>query len=62
MKKDLGIKLGKSFEFRGEIYKVFIFLVFVLLGSRMAYLQILQKDKYNYLAQKNRVKLRNTWI
>ena len=58
MKKDLGIKLGKSFEFRGEIYKVFIFLVFVLLGSRMAYLQILQKDKYNYLAQKNRVKLR----
>ncbi|MDX8336482.1 penicillin-binding protein 2 [Candidatus Cetobacterium colombiensis] len=58
MKKDLGIKLGKNFEFRGEIYKVFVFLVFILLGSRMAYLQILQKDKYNYLAQKNRVKLR----
>ncbi|MGL5723719.1 MAG: penicillin-binding protein 2, partial [Cetobacterium sp.] len=58
MKKDLGIKLGKSFEFRGEIYKVFIFLVFILLGSRMAYLQIVKKDKYNYLAQKNRVKLR----
>ncbi|MGL4910226.1 MAG: penicillin-binding protein 2 [Cetobacterium sp.] len=58
MKKDLGIRLGKSFEFRGEIYKVFIFFIFILLGLRMAYLQIIKKDKYNYLAQKNRVKLR----
>ncbi|MGL4673082.1 penicillin-binding protein 2 [Cetobacterium sp.] len=58
MKKDLGIKLGKSFEFRGEIYKVFIFIIFILLGTRMAYLQIIKKEKYNYLAQKNRVKLR----
>ncbi|MBC2851245.1 penicillin-binding protein 2 [Cetobacterium sp. 8H] len=52
------MKLGKSFEFRGDIYKVFIFIVFLLLGFRMAYLQIIKKDKYNYLAQKNRVKLR----
>ncbi|MGL5568268.1 MAG: hypothetical protein ACRDB9_03400 [Cetobacterium sp.] len=51
MKKDLGIRLGKSFEFRGEIYKVFIFFIFILLGLRMAYLQIIKKDKYNYLAQ-----------
>ncbi|MGL5088788.1 MAG: penicillin-binding protein 2 [Cetobacterium sp.] len=58
MKKNLGIKLGKSFEFRGDIYKVFIFIIFVLLGTRMAYLQIIKKEKYNYLAQKNRVKLR----
>ncbi|MGL5918832.1 MAG: penicillin-binding protein 2 [Cetobacterium sp.] len=58
MKKDLGIRLGKSFEFRGEIYKVFIFFIFILLGLRMAYLQIIKKEKYNYLAQKNRVKLR----
>ena len=58
MKKDLGIKLGKSFEFRGDIYKGLIFVAFLLLGSRMAYLQIVKKDKYNYLAQKNRVKLR----
>lgn len=58
MKKDLGIKLGKSFEFRGEIYKGFIFIVFLLLATRMGYLQIIKKDQYQYLAQKNRVKLR----
>ena len=58
MKKDLGIKLGKNFEYRGNIFKGFIFIIFLLLGARMAYLQILQKDKYSYLAQKNRVKLR----
>ncbi|MGL6024406.1 MAG: penicillin-binding protein 2 [Cetobacterium sp.] len=58
MKKNLGVKLGKTFEFRGEIYKCFIFIIFILLGTRMAYLQIVKKEKYNYLAQKNRVKLR----
>lgn len=58
MKKDLGIKLGKTFEYRGEIYKIFILFVFILLGCRMAYLQVIKEDKYKYLAQKNRVKLR----
>lgn len=59
MKKDLGIKLGKSnFESRGLIYKIFIVIVLTLLAVRMAYLQIVKNEKYSYLAQKNRVKLR----
>lgn len=58
MKRDLGIKLGKSFEFRGDIYKLFVLLIFILLGSRMVYLQVVKKDKYQYLSKRNRVKLR----
>lgn len=58
MKKNLNIKLEENFENRGKIYRVFIIIVFLLLLIRIAYLQIIQYDKYSYLAQKNRVKLR----
>lgn len=58
MKKDIGIVLGQEKEYRGQIYKGFIVLILALLASRMFYLQVIKKDKYEYLAQKNRVKLR----
>lgn len=57
MKKYLNIKLGKDFEIRGDIYKGFLVLIFILLGCRIVYLQVIRGDKYIYLA-KNRVKLR----
>src|SRR5574344_2006825 len=58
MKKILNIKLGENFENRGKIYRVFIVVIFLLLLMRIAYLQVIKYEKYSYLAQKNRVKLR----
>lgn len=57
-RKYLDIRLGKHYEERGIIYKLFVAFVFLLLACRMGYLQIIKEDKYSYLAQKNRVKFR----
>lgn len=37
---------------RDVIFKVFILLVFLGLGSRMMYLQLVRGDRYAYLSEK----------
>ncbi|AVQ29627.1 penicillin-binding protein 2 [Fusobacterium ulcerans] len=52
------IKLGSDNSKRDVIFKVFILLVFLGLGSRMMYLQLVRGDRYAYLSEKNRFKLK----
>lgn len=46
------IKLGSDNSKRDVIFKVFILLVFLGLGSRMMYLQLVRGDRYAYLSEK----------
>lgn len=57
-RRDIKIKLGEDFGVRNIIVKFFILLVFVLIGLRMMYLQVLNGDEYSYLSERNRFKLK----
>lgn len=57
-RRNIDIKLGSDNSKRDIIYKLFILLVFLGLGLRMMYLQLYRGEKYAYLAEKNRFKLR----
>lgn len=57
-KSNIEIKLGSDNSKRDIIYKIFILLVFLGLGLRMMYLQLYRGEKYAYLAEKNRFKLK----
>jgi len=52
------IKLGSDNSKRDVVFKVFILLVFLGLGTRMMYLQLIRGERYAYLSEKNRLKLK----
>ena len=56
--RNIEIKLGSDNSKRDIIFKIFILLVFLGLGLRMMYLQLYRGEKYAYLAEKNRFKLK----
>lgn len=56
IKKQLDIKLGSDNNKREEIFQVIIVLLFFVLGSRMAYLQAFNQEKYSVLSERNRIK------
>lgn len=57
-KRGINIKLGDEKNLRNIIVKGFILLIFVLIGLRMMYLQVLQEDKYSYMSERNRFKMK----
>lgn len=57
-RRNIGIKLGEDSSSRNIIVKGFMLLVFILIGMRMLYLQILRGDEYSYLSEKNRFKIK----
>lgn len=57
-RRNINIKLGEDNSARDMILKVFILLVFFLITFRMFYLQVLMGDKYSYLSQRNRIKIK----
>lgn len=57
-RRNINIKLGEENSTRDIILKAFILIVFLLVGLRMFYLQVLMGGKYSYLSQRNRIKLK----
>ena len=57
-KKDINIKLGEEKSIRDVILKAFILLIFLAIGTRMFYLQVYNSEKYAYLSEKNRFKVK----
>lgn len=57
-RRNINIKLGEESGTRSIILKAFILLVFLLMGLRIFYLQVLMGDKYSYLSQRNRIKVK----
>lgn len=57
-RRNINIKLGEENSARDIILKTFILIVFLLVGLRMFYLQVIMGDKYSYLSQRNRIKLK----
>lgn len=57
-RRNIGIKLGEDSSSRNIIVKGFMLLVFILIGMRMLYLQVLRGDEYSYLSEKNRFKIK----
>ncbi|WP_291258894.1 penicillin-binding protein 2 [Fusobacterium sp.] len=57
-RRNIGIKLGEDGSSRNIITKGFMLLVFILIGMRMLYLQVLKGDEYSYLSEKNRFKIK----
>lgn len=57
-KRNINIRLGEEKTIRNLILKVFIFSVFAIIGVRMLYLQVYKGDKYSYLSEKNRFKIK----
>lgn len=56
--RNIEIKLGNESTKRDVIYKIFVIFIFLGLILRMMYLQLYRGDKYAYLAEKNRFKLK----
>lgn len=56
--RNIEIKLGNESTKRDIIYKIFVIFIFLGLILRMMYLQLYRGDKYAYLAEKNRFKLK----
>lgn len=56
--RNIEIKLGNESTKRDIIYKIFVIFIFLGLILRMMYLQLYKGDKYAYLAEKNRFKLK----
>lgn len=56
--RNIEIKLGNESTKRDIIYKIFVIFIFFGLILRMMYLQLYRGDKYAYLAEKNRFKLK----
>ena len=52
------IKLGLNDSKRYLIFRIFILIVFLGLGTRMMYLQLVRGERYTYLSEKNRFKLK----
>ena len=57
-RRNINIKLGEDNNSRNIILKAFMLLVFLLMGLRIFYLQVLMGDKYSYLSQRNRIKIK----
>ena len=57
-RRNINIKLGEENNSRNIILKAFMLLVFLLMGLRIFYLQVLMGDKYSYLSQRNRIKIK----
>lgn len=56
--RNIEIKLGNESTKRDIIYKIFVIFIFLSLILRMMYLQLYRGDKYAYLAERNRFKLK----
>lgn len=56
--RNIEIKLGNESTKRDIVYKIFVIFIFLSLILRMMYLQLYRGDKYAYLAEKNRFKLK----
>lgn len=56
--RNIEIKLGNESTKRDIVYKIFVVFIFLSLILRMMYLQLYRGDKYAYLAEKNRFKLK----
>ena len=56
--RNIEIKLGNESTKRDIVYKRFVIFIFLSLILRMMYLQLYRGDKYAYLAEKNRFKLK----
>lgn len=56
--RNIEIKLGNESTKRDIVYKIFVIFIFLGLILRMMYLQLYRGDKYAYLAEKNRFKLK----
>lgn len=56
--RNIEIKLGNESTKRDIVYKIFVIFIFLSLILRMMYLQLYRGDKYTYLAEKNRFKLK----
>lgn len=56
--RNIEIKLGNESTKRDIVYKIFVIFIFLSLILRMMYLQLYREDKYAYLAEKNRFKLK----
>lgn len=56
--RNIEIKLGNETTKRDIVYKIFVVFIFLSLIFRMMYLQLYRGDKYAYLAEKNRFKLK----
>ena len=46
-RRNINIKLGEENSTRDIILKAFILIIFLLVGLRMFYLQVLMGDKYS---------------
>lgn len=57
-KRNINIKLGEEKSIRTLILKVFVLIIFLLIGVRMLYLQVYRVEKYSYLSEKNRFKIK----
>ena len=57
-KRKINIKLGEDKEIRTMLLKAGILAIFLLIGARMLYLQVYNADKYSYLSEKNRFKMK----
>lgn len=57
-KRGINIKLGEEKSVREIILKAFILVVFLAIGARMFYLQVYSSEKYLYLSEKNRFKVK----
>lgn len=56
--RNIEIKLGNESTKRDIVYKIFVIFIFLSLILRMMYLQLYRGDKYAYLAERNRFKLK----
>lgn len=56
--RNIEIKLGNESTKRDIVYKIFVIFIFLSLILRMMYLQLYRRDKYAYLAERNRFKLK----
>lgn len=57
-KRNINIKLGEEKTIRTLILKIFVLTIFLLIGVRMLYLQVYRVEKYSYLSEKNRFKIK----
>lgn len=55
---DLSLGHENLYRGRGIFFRIIILTLFGFLVVRMAYLQVAQNEKYRYMAEKNRVRLR----
>jgi penicillin-binding protein 2 len=55
---DLSLGNNYIFKGRGIFLRIVVIAIFGLLVSRMVYLQIIKNEKYKYMSEKNRVRLR----